>query len=91
MCACSNLRKEAIPETSDDESDVRVDSGREDFYLKEFKKTAKKQKTTEEVSGQSNYINFNFITGSAAVVEGHSRGVVVCIQSQLNDFIPKEE
>jgi hypothetical protein len=44
-----------------------VDSGGQDFFLREFEK-AKKQKTKES-SSQSDYIDCNFITGSAAVVE----------------------
>ncbi len=52
---------------SDDESDLTVDNGKEDFFLRKFEK-AKKQKTKES-SSQSDYIDCNFITGSAAVVE----------------------
>jgi len=44
-----------------------VDSGGGDYFLEEFER-AKKQKT-KEVSGQSDYINCNFVTGSAAIVE----------------------
>ncbi len=50
-----------------DELDLTVDSDKEDFFLWEFEK-AKRQKTTES-SSQSDYINCNFIIGSAAVVE----------------------
>jgi hypothetical protein len=52
---------------SDYKSDLTVDSGKEEFFLGEFEK-AKKQKTKES-SGQSDYIDCNFITGSAAVVQ----------------------
>jgi hypothetical protein len=45
-----------------------VDSGGEDFFLREFEK-AKNQKAKES-SNQSDYIDCNFITGSAAVVKG---------------------
>ncbi len=68
--ACRAFQKDANLE-SDDESDLTVDSGGEDFFLREFEK-AKKQKTKES-SGQSDYIDCNFITGSA----------VVCLQSRL--------
>jgi hypothetical protein len=44
-----------------------VDSSGEDFFPREFAK-AKKQKTKES-SGQSDNIDCNFITGSAAVVK----------------------
>ncbi len=64
--ACRAFHKDANLE-SDDESDLTEDSGREDFFLREFEK-AKRQKTKES-SGQSDYIGCNFITGSAAVVE----------------------
>jgi hypothetical protein len=64
--ACRALQKDANLE-SDDESDLMVDNGGEDFFLREFEK-AKKQKT-QESSGQSDYIDCNFITGSVAVVE----------------------
>ena len=64
--ACKDFRIDSIPE-SDDESDDMVDSGGGDYFLKEFER-AKKQKT-KEVSGQSDYINCKFVTGSAAVVE----------------------
>jgi hypothetical protein len=47
--------------------DLTVDSEEEDFFLRKFEK-AKRQKTKES-SGQSDYINCNFIIGSAAVVE----------------------
>ena len=49
------------------ESDLSVDSGKEEFFLREFER-AKRQKTKES-SGQSDYIDCKFITGSAAVVE----------------------
>ncbi len=65
-CACRAFQKDANLE-SDDELDLTVDSGREDFFLRGFEK-AKKQKTKES-SGQSDYIDCNFITGSAAVVK----------------------
>jgi hypothetical protein len=65
-CACRAFQKDANLE-SDDKSDLTVDSGREDFFLREFEK-AKKQKTKES-SSQSDYIDCNFITGSAAVVK----------------------
>ncbi len=86
--ACRAFQKDANLE-NDDESDLTVDSGGEDFFLREFEK-AKKQKT-EEFSGQNDYINCNFITGSAAVVESlwsmydalTPRGTVVCLQSRL--------
>jgi hypothetical protein len=64
--ACRAFQKDANLE-SDDELDLTVDSGGEDFFLREFEK-AKKQKTKES-SGQSDYIDCNFITGSAAVVK----------------------
>jgi hypothetical protein len=64
--ACRAVQKNANLE-SDDESHLTVDSSGEDFFLREFEK-AKKQKTKES-SGQSDYIDCNFITGSAAVVE----------------------
>ncbi len=64
--ACRAFQKDANLE-SDDELDLTVDSGREDFFLREFEK-AKKQKTKES-SGQSDYIDFTFIAESAAVVE----------------------
>ncbi len=64
--ACKALLKDAN-RGSDDESDLTVDSGEEDFFLREFE-TAKKQ-NTKESSGQSDYIDCNFINGSAAVVE----------------------
>jgi hypothetical protein len=64
--ACRAFQKDANLE-SDDESDLMVDSGGEDFFLREFEK-AKTQKTKES-SGQSDYIDCNFISGSAAVVE----------------------
>ncbi len=62
--ACKAFRKDA---NLRDESDLTVDSDKEDFFLREFEK-AKRQKTNES-SGQSDYINCNFIIGSAAVVE----------------------
>jgi hypothetical protein len=64
--ACKAFQKDANLE-SDDELDLTVDSSREDFFLREFEK-AKKQKT-KEFSSQSDYIDCNFITGSAAVVK----------------------
>jgi hypothetical protein len=64
--ACRAFQKDANLE-SDYESDLPVDSSGEDFFLREFEK-AKKQKTKES-SGQSDFIDCNFITGSAAVVE----------------------
>ena len=64
--ACKDFRIDSIPD-SDDEFDDMVDSGGEDYFLKEFEK-AKKQKT-KAASGRSDYINCNFVTGSAAVVE----------------------
>jgi hypothetical protein len=65
-CACKAFLKDANW-GSDDESDLTVDSGKKDFFLREFDK-AKKQKT-KEYSGHSDYIDCNLITGSAAVVE----------------------
>ncbi len=65
-CACRAFQKDANLE-SDDELDLTMNSGGEDFFLREFEK-AKKQ-TTKESSNQSDYIDCNFITGSAAVVE----------------------
>ncbi len=44
-----------------------MDRDKEDFFLREFEK-AKRQKSNES-SGQNDYINCNFIIGSAAVVE----------------------
>jgi hypothetical protein len=63
-CACRDFQKDANLE-SDDESDLTVVSGREDFFLREFKK-AKKQ-MTKESSGQSDNIDYSFITGSAVL------------------------
>ncbi len=44
-----------------------MDRGGEDFFLRESEKT--KKQNTKESSSQSDYIDCNFITGSAAVVE----------------------
>ncbi len=52
--ACRAFQKDANLE-SDDELDLTVDSGKEDFFLREFEK-AKKQKTKESI-GQSDYID----------------------------------
>jgi hypothetical protein len=60
---CRPFRKGPNSECSDDD----YDSGKEDFFLKEFEK-AKKQKT-KKTSNQSDYIDCNFITGSAAVLQ----------------------
>jgi hypothetical protein len=62
--ACKAFRKDA---NLGDESDLTVDSDEEDFFLREFEKT--KRQKTQESSRQSDYINCNFIVGSAAVVE----------------------
>jgi hypothetical protein len=62
--ACKAFQKDA---NLGDESDLTVDSDEENFFLREFEK-AKRQKTKES-SSQSDYINCNFIIGSAAVVE----------------------
>ena len=61
------------------DSDMTVDSDEEDFFLREFEK-AKKQKTKDS-SGESDYINCTFITGSAAVVE--------CLWSMYDAFNSK--
>jgi hypothetical protein len=63
-CACKAFGMDA---NLGDELDLMVDSDEEDFFLREFEK-AKRQKTKESIS-QSDYINCNFIIGSAAVVE----------------------
>ena len=62
--ACLAFRKDA---NLGDESDLTVDSDEEDFFLREFEKF--KRQKTQESSHQSDYINCNFIVGSAAVVE----------------------
>ena len=70
----------------DDETEDMVDSSEGDYFLEEFER-AKKQKT-KEVSGQSDYINCNFVTGSAAILESLwsmcsiPRGAMVCRLSQ---------
>jgi hypothetical protein len=64
--ACLAFRKDANLNLGD-ESDLTMDSDKEDFFLREFEQ-AKRQKLKES-SGQSDYINCTFITGSAAVVE----------------------
>jgi hypothetical protein len=78
---CRLFRKEANSQSSDDDSD----SGEEDIFLKELEK-AKNQKT-KEASGQSDYINCDFVAGSAAVAKSlwsvfdafNKRGTVVCL------------
>ena len=50
--------------------DLTMDSDKEDFFLREFEQ-AKRQKLKES-SGQSDYINCTFITGSAAVAVAES-------------------
>ena len=62
--ACLAFRKDA---NLGDELDLTMDSDEEDFFLREFEQ-AKRQKLKES-SGQSDYINCTFITGSAAVAE----------------------
>ena len=64
--ACKDFQIDSIPD-SDDETEDMVESGGGDCFLEEFER-AKKQKT-KEGSGQSDYINCNFVTGSAAIVE----------------------
>jgi len=64
--ACKDYRIDSIPD-SDYETEDMVDSSEGDYFLEEFER-AKKQKT-KEVSGQSDYINCNFVIGSAAIVE----------------------
>ena len=64
--ACKDFRIDSIPD-SDDETEDMVESGGGDCFLEEFERS-KKQKT-KEGSGQSDYINCNFVTGSAAIVE----------------------
>ncbi len=62
--ACKAFQKDA---NLGDESDLMVDSDEEDFFLREFEKA--KRQETKKSSSQSDYINCNFIIGSAAVVE----------------------
>jgi hypothetical protein len=64
--ACKTFLKDAN-RGSDDESDLMVDSGEEDFFLREFEKA--KKHSTKESSSQSDYIDCNFITGNTAVVK----------------------
>ena len=62
---CKDFRIDSIPDS--DETEDMVDSGGGEYFLEEFER-AKNQKT-KEVSGQSDYINCNFVTGSAAIVK----------------------
>ena len=99
-CLCKDFRIDFIP-NRDDELEDMVDSGRDDCFLKEFER-ATKQKTKEVVSDQSDYINCDYVTVSAAVVKSlWSLEYVWCIQYQeapwyvtyhsQNDTLLKEE